>query len=380
MRLDHDFTPRSPHPGLPPLVAETQRSAMSSPGRRLHGLEGVIGGTRIRMPSLISWIKAGNKCGIKARGILAGHGITLTPVYPHTRVEYAQVLRALGDCVVATRNDHFPLALGQAYAFDELPVLRSHLLSSATLREFINDFNAAGNLIHPWARLTLEECADQAWICTDVPVPDSHRHPFRYIIEATLVMVAKLLRNFLGRDFTLSEVALRHANPPYADHYPTYFGLMPTFGQQRNGLALPRAWLDRLVREGQADLHEKTRAQVMQRLALQQRDLAHEIETLLKQQPQLLAAHMEEIARRFHMTPAVLQRHLKQEGARFSDIQGHVRHELAKALLLEAGASVADVSRRLGYANRRAFTSAFKLRSNLTPTQYREQHGAPGPD
>ena len=68
--------------------------------------------------------------------------------------------------------------------------------------------------------------------------------------------------------------------------------------------------------------------------------------------------------------------YLKQEGARFSDLQGHVRHELARVLLLQPALSVAEVSRQLGYANRRAFTSAFKARGDLTPTEYRARHAA----
>src|SRR5690606_17392563 len=105
-------------------------------------------------------------------------------------------------------------------------------------------FNEVGDLIHPWARLQLQEDGDQAWLCMDVPVPDSHRHPFRYVIEATLVMVHKLLRNFLGKEFEVQAVKLRHDDPPYSHHYPTYFGVMPSFGQPRNALGLPRQWLD----------------------------------------------------------------------------------------------------------------------------------------
>ena len=328
----------------------------------------------IQLPCLSGWVTASAQCGFKARPILKEHGISLERSYPHELVTPRQVLGALNDCVIASRQGHFPLALGHVFSFDYFPALGTFLATSPSLRSLIAHYNTCRQMIHPWSRLDLHEEGDSAWIGTDLPVPRSDLHPYRYVIEATLSFTAKLIGTLLGEPSPPRGIQLRHADPPYSRHYQDYFGRLPTFGQPRNAIEIDRAWLDRPVNQHQHVLHEQARAAVERRLSQRDADLARQIEHLLMGTPGWLGAHIDDVAARFQMSAFTLQSQLRHENTRFSDIQAHVRHALARQLLRQPDMAIHTVSQRLGYPNRRAFTSAFKLKENLSPTEYRDRH------
>ena len=71
------------------------------------------------------------------------------------------------------------------------------------------------------------------------------------------------------------------------------------------------------------------------------------------------------------LSPRTLSRRLAEEGTSFRDIQDHVRHQLAVALLADANVSIAEVAFFLGYAEPAPFHRSFKRWTGTTPQLHR---------
>ena len=66
-----------------------------------------------------------------------------------------------------------------------------------------------------------------------------------------------------------------------------------------------------------------------------------------------------------------LSRRLIEEGTSFRTIQDEVRHQLAVALLGDAGVSIAEVAFFLGYSEPAPFHRSFKRWTGTTPQLHR---------
>jgi AraC-like DNA-binding protein len=79
------------------------------------------------------------------------------------------------------------------------------------------------------------------------------------------------------------------------------------------------------------------------------------------------------MAERLGLHPRTLQRRLKDENESYLNIQARMRHRLACQWLLQAEQSIDDISVRLGFSDRRAFTAAFKRWEGVTPSAWRDR-------
>ena len=79
-----------------------------------------------------------------------------------------------------------------------------------------------------------------------------------------------------------------------------------------------------------------------------------------------------DLARRAHVSPRSLRRHLAREGTTYSEMLEHARRRDALRLLDNAALSVRDVAELLGYENPANFTRAFRRWTGTTPSAHRE--------
>lgn len=78
-----------------------------------------------------------------------------------------------------------------------------------------------------------------------------------------------------------------------------------------------------------------------------------------------------EVAREVGTTRRTLQRRLAEAGTTYRELVAAARHEVAKALLRETDAPVAEIAARLGYATPGAFSRAFVQRARKSPRAWR---------
>ena len=83
---------------------------------------------------------------------------------------------------------------------------------------------------------------------------------------------------------------------------------------------------------------------------------------------------IEELSHQFHINPTTLKKAFKDEyGASIAAHTKEHRMERAEILLREGKGSIADVARAVGFDSASRFTSAFKEKFGISPSDYRRR-------
>jgi AraC-like DNA-binding protein len=330
---------------------------------------------------LSAWIKAAAKCGFNVQPLFKEAGIKIDLIrLEDARVSPLQLISLLEQCVALSPPDkHFPLVLGDTFAFESLPEFETLLTTSPTLREALRVADLARRMVLPWLKLDVREEGDLARVAVgfDVPIPNlaAYGLPLSLVSQAILACIRKFGRTLQGSEQGFVEVTLQGPPPPNAHLFAAFFGVPVRFHAAHDALVFERRILDQPLEGAFPALHEQAHFLAEQRLGKEARrqGVAAEIEELITRDPGLLALGVEDMAERLNLHPRTLQRRLKDEGDSYLHVQARMRHRLACQWLRQGDVSIDDISVRLGFSDRRAFTAAFKRWEGTTPSAWREQ-------
>lgn len=197
-----------------------------------------------------------------------------------------------------------------------------------------------------------------------------------YGAEAGLGVTTRLLAQFAGGAEVLRRVEFAHApNGPEAK-YVDFFGVPVRFGRPSNAAVFAREVLDRpfaehdptlfrFVREHNAATREKL-------LRLGPADGLAAVRRAIEQGAEHGDYSAESLARRMGMSLRSLQRHVGEHDATVTALLETARRTNAEALLTDVRTSVDEVAEAVGYADRRAFSRAFKRWTGQTPAAFRK--------
>jgi AraC-like DNA-binding protein len=328
---------------------------------------------------LSAWIKAGAKCGFNVQPLFKEAGITIDLIrLEDARVSPLQLISLLEQCVSLSPEKHFPFVLGDTFAFESLPEFETLLTTSPTLRDALRVADMARRMVLPWLTLEVKEEGDLARVIVgfDVPLPlASYGLPLHLVSEALLACIRKFGRTLQGSDQGFVGVTFTGDPPVHANQFEPFFGVPVTFNAQADALVFECRILDVPLEGAFPALHEHAQFLAEQRLGKEARRMgvAAEIEEIITREPTLLAFGVEDMAERLSLHPRTLQRRLKDEGDSYLHVQARMRHRLACQWLRHGDVSIDDISARLGFSDRRAFTAAFKRWEGCTPSSWREK-------
>jgi AraC-like DNA-binding protein len=329
---------------------------------------------------LSAWIKAAAKCGFNVQPLFKEAGIKIDLIrLEDARVSPLQLVSLLEQCVALSPDKHFPLVLGDTFAFESLPEFETLLTTSSTLREALGVADLARRIVLPWLTLEVKEEGDVARVVVglDVPIPNVEAFglPLHLVTQALLACIRKFGRSLQGNEEGFVGVTLKGDPPPYAAQFEPFFGVPVTFNSPADALVFERRILDIPLEGAFPALHEQAQFLAEQRLGKEARrqGVAAEIEEFITRDPALLALGVEEMADRLNLHPRTLQRRLKDENDSYLHVQARMRHRLACQWLRQGEVSIDDISARLGFSDRRAFTAAFKRWEGATPSAWRDK-------
>jgi AraC-like DNA-binding protein len=333
---------------------------------------------RVPFITLPNWIKAATLCGVDLQALLDELDIhadlgrladsTVTP---------QQLARLMSRCVAETRQGHFPFVLGETYAFEYLPDLETFLTTSATLREASQVFEWVRALINPLLVVKLREAGGTARLVLDFLGSEAATPPptqawFTEALFAAILKFGRLLAPE-GRDFRALD--LRQPATAGAVDYAAHLRLPVRFGQAEDALCFERDLLDLPLGRSFPRLHAQARARVEAQLrrVLPREGLAAHIDQAFSRKPALLGLGAAAMAAELGLHLRSLQRRLQEEGLRYESLQEDARRRLAQQLLRTTEVDLDAISERLGYADRRSFTRAFKRWTGQTPSDWRQR-------
>lgn len=329
---------------------------------------------------LSAWIKASAKCGFNVQPLFKEAGIKIDLIrLEDARVSPLQLVSLLEQCVALSPDKHFPFVLGDTFAFESLPEFETLLTTSPTLREALRVADLARRMVLPWLNLEVKEdgALARVEVGLDVPVTNMAAYglPLHLVSEAILACIRKFGRTLQGSDQGFVEVWIKGPPPAYAAKFEPFFEHPVKFDAGIDALVFERRILDLPLEGAFPALHEQAQFLAEQRLGKEARrhGVAAEIEELITREPGLLALGVEDMADRLGLHSRTLQRRLKDEGDSYLHVQARMRHRLACQWLSQSDISIDDISARLGFSDRRAFTAAFKRWEGVTPSAWRER-------
>jgi AraC-like DNA-binding protein len=319
-----------------------------------------------------AWIKAAMHCRFNIDPLFNAAGVSLS-AHNLSMIRKSAMLDLMRQCVdLAAPDFYFPLLKGEFFAFDHLPALETFLATSPTLRHALPALQWAGMTI-PGLSLCVEESGDETALIVDVDVPDSEGDVRAYFVDAIFAAIARIVRLALGPTDLVHRVETRHQPNEQMMRLAATFLAPIQPGQKRDAAVFATRMLDMPLPGASPGLHLRAQELIKQQLPDNPEDLVGVLERTFRQSPALLGQGLDRMAQRLGRHPRTLQRHLREQGQQFTDIQARCRLEMAKSSLVGAQCDIESLSAELGFADRHSFTRAFKRWTGLSPSAYRRQ-------
>lgn len=191
--------------------------------------------------------------------------------------------------------------------------------------------------------------------------------------ELTLTMLLNLIRHVIGKQWAPREVHFEHPRPELWHEHCKIFDARVYFDQPCNSLLIPKRDLQRPMPE-QDPMLLLVMQDAIQRLnpTIASQGYVNQARTEIHLQLINGDPSLEVIADKMMMSPWSLQRRLKEENIRFSQLVDHVRQEMATHYLNQPQLSVSDMALLLGYSEVSAFSRAFRRWFGSSPRDYRK--------
>ena len=327
-------------------------------------------------PAVTAWIRAAARCRFNINPLLTAAGLEVdargTPI-----IRRSALVRLMQQCVShAAPAHHFPLVLGELFAFDSMPAMETFLTTSPSLRHAMPVLEWVERAL-PTQRLRVEEHGATATLLVEMDLPPTNARTVGYFVESVMAALAKFIRLAMGEITLVDHVELRHELGPHRAACEAHFGLPLREMQARDAVVFSTRLLDLPLPGSVPDLNRRAQAMLEQQLSPRRPAPAtatEQLGQLFLRQPALLGQGIERVAERLQLHPRTLQRRLKDEGQSFGDIQARSRFEMAVTLLRDPANDIEGLSERLGFSDRHSFTRAFRRWTGLAPTEFRRQH------
>lgn len=268
------------------------------------------------------------------------------------------------------------LLVGERLQVNAHGILGFAAMTSPTLREVVELFVRFLPLRTGLLRVTHEEGPQELRVVfvENRPLEDVRRPVF----EAIVLAVRNVLDSITMGSCDIRRVAFPFPCEDQGKLAQSLFRCEVRYGDSWAGFVLPTAILDQPLRTANA-------ASFREAARICQRELEGMAETTSLgarvRRLMLESRHgfpsLELTARRFHMTPRTLHRHLVAEGTSYKQILEEVRRLLAGRYLQGGQMTIQEIAYTLGYSDLANFRRAFKRWERLPPSAWREHHQEP---
>lgn len=321
--------------------------------------------------TLPNWLKAAAQCGFDVTPLFARVGIEIDLIHLETAtVLPSQIIQVMTSAIPLARRGHFPVALGETFAFDYMPDVETFVTTSSTLRQALPTFDIVRAFINPMLDVDLREDGDTARL---VLRSDHPTDATPYFAESLFAAILKFGRLLLGEEQPFRRLCFSYPPPDYGARYPEFFRMPVAFGQRENAIEMDRSLLDRPLQGGLPVLHRQAEYRMERQLARRPRymGVTAAVEAALRATPGLLGSGLMATAGAMSWPSRSLQRRLAEEGESFAAIQARVRQQLAMEYLDADRGDIEALSEYLGFSDRRSFTRAFVRWTGQTPRAFR---------
>jgi AraC-like DNA-binding protein len=216
--------------------------------------------------------------------------------------------------------------------------------------------------------MSIDESGDEARVLL---ARDPGYRQNRHWIELSFAVIAERARQAIGPEFRVRSVDFAHAAPPTASAHESHFGAPVRFDQPVDRLLFDRAWLASPLRTSAGALAEVLELRLAELVPVALDPVMLRVREAIIFGIDAGDVSLETVAGRLGTSARSLQRMLREHGTGFKELLDLMRRDRALALLQKNELTIADVGRRVGFADSTTFFRAFRRWTGTTPGSQR---------
>ena len=331
---------------------------------------------RIRTATLTGYADLCRSLGLDAAELVAAVGLRVADLDPSDRwIAAAPAARLLELSAQRSGVADFALRLSELRGLGTLGPLSVVLRDEPDLRgalALLVRYEAAYN-----EALHLRMSQDDVLVTVSVWLEYGEPAPTGQALDLAMAALVGIIRQLVGADWEPLSSSFGHPAPADPAPYRRMFGPWVRFGQDSTGLVFHARDLDLPVVISDASLRPYTRTFLGTVVTTRAGTTTEQVAEVVEQLLPLGLASAEQVGRRLGMRPRQLQRALAADDETFSRIVHGVRARLAERYLAADGATLTELSRRLGFAAPSAFSRWFRQQFGISPTAWRDSTRSP---
>jgi len=192
--------------------------------------------------------------------------------------------------------------------------------------------------------------------------------------EFALGIAVKTLRIISTETWRPTAVYFEHSKPKDTSLHEQIFKCPIYFEQAANGIEYPESFLRTKLPTADLGLYNIIQSHIEGIAKEKGDDFVSKIKQSIQENLEYGKPCLQNTAEEFRMTPAQVQRKLKQNNTNFQDALQDVRNSLSCKYLSDTDMSLATISTLLAYAEPAVFSRSFKRNFGLTPRDWRRQN------
>lgn len=325
---------------------------------------------RVRTATLTGYVELARAVGLDPTGMAAAVGLDGADLEVSDRwIPAAPVARLLELSAQRSGVEDFALRMADLRQLGTLgplsvvvrdePDLRSAL---QLLLRYVQIYNEA---------LQLSASRDDVLITVSAWLEFGEPVPTRQSLDLAIAALVGVIRALVGGEWEPLSVGFAH--PPPADPAPFHrvFGPWVMFDRDPTTVVFHTRDLARPVARADPSIRPYTEAYLASVVGTAGRTTSAQAADALEELLPLGGASADQVGRRLGMHPRQLQRALAEEDQTFSAVVHAVRARLAERYLSSDGASLTELSQRLGFAAPSAFSRWFRQQFGTSPSEWR---------
>lgn len=331
----------------------------------------------ISAPALQQYVKCAEFSGMSREAVLTAAGISACQLSDNAANFPCDTLLRLLDYVLpCCGNQAYGLQTSQFVQPGSYGVLGYITMTSNTLGEalfristyerLVGDMGETDVVFEPGLILARWKCHFQD--------PMVRRHVIECVLASWVVYARWIMED--GERYSPIAIRFEHEAPENRQmlrHYQHVFRCPVYFNQPMSAVVLTPEQLEKPLRQPDVNLRETLEQHAQSALCgLRGRySTVEQVRALIRAVLRDQQPSKELIADQMGMHMRSLHRKLADEGTTYQHVLDQVRLDVATEYLGDAGLSVEDVARRLGFYEGRSFIRYFRRQTGFTPGQFR---------
>ena len=299
-------------------------------------------------------------------------GLQTGPLAPDSWISYRAFIDLLESAAASMDCPHFGLSLSRRQDIGILGTVGFVIREAPDVRTALQELSQYLTLHNQGAEVSLMVDGDTAQLSFRVKLPGHVRVTQQ--LDLVLGVGVNIMRLLCGRQWHPLAVYLAHAEPVDRSPYRRLFDCPLHFDAEMGAFLFRASDLQKTISSADSDLHDLLAGHLEQIRASFPDSYPDQIRYLIRQALYTGDCSVERIASYLSVTPRTLQRRLRAEGTSYKELLEDVRYDMATRYLLDSNSSLTVLSSMLGYSELSAFSNAFKLKTGLSPRNWRVRY------